>query len=78
MALDDDKLVVVGDGTDAVTLTSLLRKKLGYADLISVSSDEKEKEDKEEKGMAAPLVYAYQYSYSYPYVYLQNKLQSLE
>jgi threonine dehydrogenase-like Zn-dependent dehydrogenase len=73
--LDGDKLVVVGDGTDGITLTTQLRKKLGFADLISVSLDEKKEENKEkvnkskgETNNIQPLVYSYQYSYQYPYV----------
>ncbi|KAJ4815713.1 Heavy metal transport/detoxification superfamily protein [Rhynchospora pubera] len=75
VALDGDKLTVVGDGTDVVNLTTQLRKKLGYADLISVSSgDDKKEEKKENKAQGEtknvqPLVYPYQYSYQYPFVY---------
>ncbi|XP_078171433.1 heavy metal-associated isoprenylated plant protein 47-like isoform X1 [Carex rostrata] len=64
-ALDGDKLVVIGDGTDSVTMTTLLRKKLGYADLISVASAEEKKEEKK----VHPLIHPYQYTYSYPYTY---------
>ncbi|KAF3325958.1 hypothetical protein FCM35_KLT09038 [Carex littledalei] len=73
-ALDGDKLVVIGDGTDSVTMTTLLRKKLGYADLISVASVEEKKEEKKEdkkenNQITHPHVYPYQYIYSYPYTY---------
>lgn len=34
---EKDKVVVIGDGVDAVTLTKSLRKKLGVADIISVA-----------------------------------------
>ncbi|KAJ4791893.1 Heavy metal transport/detoxification superfamily protein [Rhynchospora pubera] len=37
---DDNRLVVVGEGTDVIELTTLLRKKLGYAEVISVTSVE--------------------------------------
>jgi hypothetical protein len=43
ITVDGDKLVVIGDGIDAITLTTLLRKKLGYADLISVTSGDEKK-----------------------------------
>ena len=72
MTVNGDKLVVIGDGTDSVTLTTMLRKKLGYADLISVAEDKKEekKEDKKEiNQIVYPLGYPYQYTYSYPYTY---------
>ncbi|XP_078171431.1 heavy metal-associated isoprenylated plant protein 16-like isoform X10 [Carex rostrata] len=78
VTLDGDKLVVIGDGTDSVCLTSLLRKKLGYADLISVGSAEEKKEEKKddkkenkaqsENQIVYPLVYPY-HIYSYPYTY---------
>jgi len=32
-----DKLVVIGDGVDAVKLTTSLRKKVGQTDIISLS-----------------------------------------
>ncbi|KAF3325957.1 hypothetical protein FCM35_KLT09037 [Carex littledalei] len=77
VTLDGDKLVVIGDGADSVTLTTMLRKKLGYADLISVAEETKEekKDDKKENKpqgenqIVYPLVYPYNYTYSYPYTY---------
>lgn len=33
---EKNQLTVIGDGIDAVSLTSLLRKKLGFAELISL------------------------------------------
>ncbi|KAJ1697839.1 hypothetical protein LUZ63_006351 [Rhynchospora breviuscula] len=69
VALDGDKLTVIGDGTDVVNLTTQLRKKLGYADLISVSSGDEKKEEKKETKNVQPLTYPYQYSYPYPFVY---------
>ena len=65
-SIDGDKLVVEGDGIDSVALTTVLRKKFGYADLISVTSgDDKKKEDKS----AMPVVFPYQYAVqpAYPY-----------
>ncbi|KAF8409797.1 hypothetical protein HHK36_005876 [Tetracentron sinense] len=38
-----DQVVIIGDGVDSAVLTSLLRKKVGYARLISVE-EVKEKE----------------------------------
>ncbi|KAK7331180.1 hypothetical protein VNO77_25398 [Canavalia gladiata] len=32
-----DRVVVIGDGVDAANLTSCMRKKVGYTDLITVS-----------------------------------------
>ncbi|XP_052177654.1 heavy metal-associated isoprenylated plant protein 46-like [Diospyros lotus] len=41
----EDQIVVVGDGIDSVALTTLLRKKVGYAELVSVESPEPEEEN---------------------------------
>ncbi|XP_058114217.1 heavy metal-associated isoprenylated plant protein 47-like [Magnolia sinica] len=43
-----DQVVVVGDGVDPIKLTSLMRKKVGHADLISVQ-EVKPKDEKESK-----------------------------
>ncbi|KAJ3693204.1 hypothetical protein LUZ60_008684 [Juncus effusus] len=78
VAIDGDKLVAIGEGTDVITLTTLLRRKLGYADLISVTSENKGEEKKEQKigeiKNMHPVNYPYQYSYPYqfPYVYHDN------
>ena len=48
---DSSQIVVVGDNIDSVILTSLLRKKVGFAELTSVSpvSNEGEKAKQETK-----------------------------
>ena len=48
---DSSQIVVVGDDIDSVNLTSLLRKKVGFAELTSVSpiSTEGEKAKQENK-----------------------------
>ncbi|XP_058112932.1 disease resistance protein Pik-1-like isoform X2 [Magnolia sinica] len=76
---DKDQLAVVGDGIDSVALTRLLRKKMGFTELISVAAvDEKKKEEKKEEEkkpsieiVAWPTSSAYQYSVPQPmhYVY---------
>ncbi|KAJ4763226.1 hypothetical protein LUZ62_073601 [Rhynchospora pubera] len=45
---DDNRLVLVGEGTDVVELTMLLRKKVGYAEVISVTSAEETREDEDD------------------------------
>ncbi|KAL6314337.1 hypothetical protein AAG906_021046 [Vitis piasezkii] len=42
---EKDRVVVIGDGVDSASLTHCLRKKLGYATLVSVE-EVKEKVDK--------------------------------
>ncbi|KAK3025523.1 hypothetical protein RJ639_042058 [Escallonia herrerae] len=44
-----NQLEVVGDGIDAVILTMLLRKNVGFEELDSVGPDEKDDEKKEIK-----------------------------
>ncbi|KAK8951164.1 hypothetical protein KSP39_PZI004283 [Platanthera zijinensis] len=46
--MDGDKIIVVGEGIDSVQLTKLLRKKMGYADFVTVASVEEKKETKAE------------------------------
>ncbi|MQM17680.1 hypothetical protein Taro_050655 [Colocasia esculenta] len=41
---DKNKIVIIGEGVDSVTLTTSLRKRMGFAELISVSVVEEEKE----------------------------------
>ncbi|KAK8914326.1 hypothetical protein KSP39_PZI023937 [Platanthera zijinensis] len=48
VSMDGDKITVVGEGIDSVQLTKLLRKKMGYADLMTVASVEEKKETKAE------------------------------
>ncbi|CAN6204019.1 unnamed protein product [Urochloa humidicola] len=44
--MEGDKIIVVGEGVDPITLTRMLRRNLGYAELLSVSSgDDKKKGD---------------------------------
>ncbi|XP_022716585.1 heavy metal-associated isoprenylated plant protein 47-like [Durio zibethinus] len=44
---DKDQVVVTGEGIDSANLTCLLRKKLGYASIISVGEAKGKDEDKE-------------------------------
>jgi hypothetical protein len=76
---------VVADGTDVVSLTTTLRKKLGHAELISVTTgDDKFRDEKEgkissgSKSSAAAPSYQYGYPYSYvnPYAYQDSSYGS--
>ncbi|KAK8694225.1 hypothetical protein V6N13_071781 [Hibiscus sabdariffa] len=46
---DKSQIEVTGDGVDAVKLTSLLRKSVGHAELVSVADDKKEEKKEEPK-----------------------------
>ncbi|XP_058112917.1 disease resistance protein RGA5-like isoform X1 [Magnolia sinica] len=67
---DKEQLVVVGEGVDSVVLTTLLRKKMGFTELVSVAVvDEKKKEEETKpKGetVVLPSYSPYQYSWSQP------------
>ncbi|XP_043721177.1 heavy metal-associated isoprenylated plant protein 47-like [Telopea speciosissima] len=39
---EKDQLVVIGDGIDSIVLMTLLRKSMGYAELVSVEEQKKE------------------------------------
>ncbi|KAL6863760.1 hypothetical protein ACP4OV_016663 [Aristida adscensionis] len=44
--MEGDKIIVVGDGVDPIALTTMLRRSLGHAELLSVTSgDDKKKGD---------------------------------
>ncbi|CAI9089006.1 OLC1v1023491C1 [Oldenlandia corymbosa var. corymbosa] len=45
---DKDQIEVVGEGIDAVEITTLLRKNVGYSEIVSVSAVPEKKEDKKE------------------------------
>lgn len=56
--MEGDKITVVGDGVDPITLTTILRRSLGYAELLSVSSgDDKKKGDGYGYGSAGGMMY---------------------
>jgi len=47
--VDGERITVVGDGVDAVALTVMLRKKMCYAELVSVGPAEEKKEEKKDE-----------------------------
>ncbi|KAL3508943.1 hypothetical protein ACH5RR_028345 [Cinchona calisaya] len=74
---EKNQIEVVGEGIDAVVLTTLLRKNLGYAEIVSVSPvgqkkpDEKKGDDKKDDAKktnkpSAPVIGS---SHPDPYVY---------
>lgn len=46
---DKEQIEVKGEGIDTVKLTSLIRKKVGHADIVSVKEDKKEDKKPEAK-----------------------------
>ncbi|XVF76971.1 hypothetical protein PTKIN_Ptkin14bG0002800 [Pterospermum kingtungense] len=74
---DKDQVVVTGEGIDSANLTCVLRKKLGYANIISVGEAKGKDEDKEKIAefckLASSSCYHYpQCSYYGTVVYDQN------
>ncbi|KAL6275377.1 hypothetical protein ACE6H2_018978 [Prunus campanulata] len=51
---DKGHMEVIGDGVDSVCLTSLLRKKLGFAAIVKVEEVKKDKDDKKEEKATPP------------------------
>uniref|UniRef100_A0A453KIU4 HMA domain-containing protein n=1 Tax=Aegilops tauschii subsp. strangulata TaxID=200361 RepID=A0A453KIU4_AEGTS len=43
--LEGDKIIIVGDGVDPIALTTMLRRSLGKAELVSISSGDDKKKD---------------------------------
>ncbi|XP_076926677.1 heavy metal-associated isoprenylated plant protein 16-like isoform X1 [Bidens hawaiensis] len=72
---DKEQIEVKGSGIDSVELTTLLRKKVGYTELISVGpADAKKPETKESKPtepvvQVDPYQYFYYNNYVVPYHY---------
>ncbi|KAM0052656.1 putative heavy metal-associated isoprenylated plant protein/47 [Helianthus debilis subsp. tardiflorus] len=68
---DKDQIAVTGDGIDSVELTTLLRKKVGYTELVSVGPVEAKKEEPKKPTVQVDPSYQYYYyqSYGEPYYY---------
>ncbi|KAJ8567927.1 hypothetical protein K7X08_020649 [Anisodus acutangulus] len=49
-------LTVVGEGIDTVELMNILRKKVGFATIVTVGPEEEKPADKKEKPAAQPVV----------------------
>ncbi|XP_041028245.1 heavy metal-associated isoprenylated plant protein 16-like [Juglans microcarpa x Juglans regia] len=65
---EKNQIELKGEGIDSVKLTKLLRKKVGFADIITVADDkiEEKKEEPKVEYMAWPYNYIPSYS-SYPF-----------
>ncbi|KAI0488798.1 hypothetical protein KFK09_028637 [Dendrobium nobile] len=64
VSADDDKITVVGEGIDSVKLATMLRKKMGFVELVMVTPEKEEKPVVEAKNIQ-PLVQPIYY-YAYP------------
>jgi hypothetical protein len=53
---DKDQIEVKGEGIDTVKLTTLIRKKVGHADIVSVKEDKKEEKKPEAVQVLWPYV----------------------
>lgn len=72
---DKSKIEVTGDGLDPATLTTLLRKKVGYADLVIVGPAEKEKPKDTSSPSPALVESPYIYYNTVPYdTYYYNRM----
>ncbi|XP_058081222.1 heavy metal-associated isoprenylated plant protein 16-like [Magnolia sinica] len=67
---EKEQVVVVGEGVDSIVLTSQLRKKVGYTDLISVEEvkpeEKKEEPKKPEPEKNPPPCIPYCHPYPHP------------
>ena len=54
---DKSQIEVVGDGVDAVELTNCLRKKVGYAEIVSVAAVGEKKEEKKPEAVVQPVIW---------------------
>ncbi|KAL5972365.1 hypothetical protein ACLOJK_041619 [Asimina triloba] len=62
---DQNQIVVIGEGVDSVQLTTRLRKKMGFTELVSVSEVEEKKGDANEKPGSDPVVLPTAWAYQY-------------
>uniref|UniRef100_A0A2N9F076 HMA domain-containing protein n=1 Tax=Fagus sylvatica TaxID=28930 RepID=A0A2N9F076_FAGSY len=72
---ENSQIVVVGDNIDSVNLTYLLRKKVGFAELASVSpisGSGSEEPKQSDYGIQAMVWQTYQPSVPYYYAYPDN------
>ncbi|XP_020268403.1 uncharacterized protein LOC109843853 isoform X2 [Asparagus officinalis] len=77
--LEDDKIIVVGNGVDSVELTVMLRKQMGFAELVRVVAYDEKKEKKEEKDGKGKSVQVLASQGSYPqYIYSPCPYQSYD
>ncbi|XP_068644026.1 heavy metal-associated isoprenylated plant protein 46-like [Aristolochia californica] len=67
---DKDQMVVIGEEVDVVGLTRLVRKKMCFAELVSVSVIEEKKEEKKVAStaeiVALPAPWTYPANWSHP------------
>ncbi|RWR84861.1 heavy metal-associated isoprenylated plant protein 47-like protein [Cinnamomum micranthum f. kanehirae] len=60
---DEDRVVVIGDGVDSISLINLMRKKVGHTDVVTVDEVKPDAEKKEEKGVVSePTQWIYHYN----------------
>ncbi|CAN0918795.1 Heavy metal-associated isoprenylated plant protein 46 [Linum grandiflorum] len=65
---DKTQIEVTGDGVDSVELVSLLRKKVGFAELVTVAAVEEKKKDEPKPAVEvwpSPAASVWSYSYGY-------------
>ncbi|CAL1407997.1 unnamed protein product [Linum trigynum] len=69
------QIEVTGDGIDSVSLVTLLRSKVGFAELVSVGpveekEEEKKKPEEDSKPPPSPAVWSYGYAGGPPHHYV--------
>ncbi|KAH7861710.1 hypothetical protein Vadar_029750 [Vaccinium darrowii] len=67
---DKNQIEVIGDGIDSVALTTLLRKNVGYSELVSVGPVPEKKDgggNQKENEAPVPIPLTGYYNYNYPY-----------
>ncbi|KAL5725729.1 hypothetical protein ACHQM5_008845 [Ranunculus cassubicifolius] len=68
-----NQIVVTGEGIDSTCLTKLIRKKVGFTELLSVAAvEEKKEEKKENKKDEENTVIWSPYEYGTPHIYVSE------
>ncbi|KAL5725730.1 hypothetical protein ACHQM5_008846 [Ranunculus cassubicifolius] len=68
-----NQIVVTGEGIDSTRLTKLLRKKVGFTELVSVTAigDKKDEKKEEKKDEVKPVIWT-PYQYGAPHIYVSD------
>ncbi|KAJ4943978.1 hypothetical protein NE237_000155 [Protea cynaroides] len=70
---EKEQLVVIGDGIDSIVLITLLRKSLGYADLLTVGAPDGEKKEEKKELVIHPVSWSTIYQDVQPYYTYQER-----
>ncbi|XP_004294695.1 PREDICTED: uncharacterized protein LOC101309518 [Fragaria vesca subsp. vesca] len=69
LPMDKDQIEVTGNDVDVVLLTTLLRKTVKHAEVVSVGAVKEEEKKKEEPKASGPIIVGWPENYAWPQNY---------